>query len=123
MRMSNGCVQHPQGGRVEKLCIQVFNQGFDSEEANHEGVCVQELPVHKRAPDYASSYDWNIEQCKGTSLEGCFPQDGTVPSFGTLSHSHLLLTMLSWYNGLKWKIPLDPQGRPKGKWQTSIGGW
>ena len=105
--------QYPQAGTVENLGVHIFTEGFNAEEANHEGVCVQEVPVNDRAPDYTSSYDWNVQQCKGTSLEGCFPQDGTVPSFGTLSHSHLLLTMLSWVNGLKWKIPCDAEGTHK----------
>ena len=33
--------QYPQAGTVENLGIHIFTEGFNAEEANHEGVCVQ----------------------------------------------------------------------------------
>ena len=59
-------------------------------------------------------------QCMGTALEGCFTPDGADVSLGTLSHSHLLLTMLCWANGLKWKIPQAANGELKGKWSKVV---
>ena len=31
--------------------------------------------------------------------------------YGTLSHSHLLLVLLSWANGAEWKLEDEPQWR------------
>ena len=48
---SNRGGQYPQAGTVENLGITIFTEGFDAEEANHEGVCVQELPAHERSTE------------------------------------------------------------------------
>ena len=49
--------QYPQSGTVENLGIHIFNEGFDAEEANHEGECVQELPVHERPNWHETSFE------------------------------------------------------------------
>ena len=83
-----------------------FQDGFDLEEANHGGVCVQEVPGEERHR-CETSYEWNLNNNRDTLLQGCFPSDAAVVAYGTLSHSHLLLTLLCWYHGLKWDIPAD----------------
>ena len=110
----------PQAGTVENLGVHIFTEGFNAEEANHEGVCVQELPANERATGYDTSFEWNCMQCMGTALEGCFSADGSDVSLGTLSHSHLLLTLLCWHNGLKWKLPQGANGELKGKWSKVV---
>ena len=112
--------QYPQAGTVENLGVHILTEGFNAEEANHEGVCVQELPANERSAGYVTSFEWNCMQCQGTALEGCFTPDGADVALGTLSHSHLLLTLLCWHNGLKWNVPLDDKGIPKGKWAKVI---
>ena len=113
--------QYPQAGTVENLGVHIFTEGFNAEEANHEGVCVQELPANERPTGYDTSFERNVLQCMGTPLEGCFSIDETIVAHGTLSHSHLLLTMLCWANGLKWKgIPQDENGDYTSKWSKVV---
>ena len=51
--------------------------------------------------------DYNIRQCDHKYLVKCFSQLHDI-MYGTLSHSHLLLVLLSWLNGAEWKIDDEP---------------
>ena len=51
--------------------------------------------------------DYNIRQCDHQFLEKCFSLINEI-MYGTLSHSHLLLVLLSWLNGAEWKIDDEP---------------
>ena len=92
--------QYPMAETVQNLGISIFEDGFNPEEANHAGVCVQEIPHKHQPPEYQTSLQFNVKSCQGTLLEGCFPDDGGDARYGTLSRSHLLLTLLSWLAGL-----------------------
>ena len=118
--------QYPNPDTVIGLGIGIFTEGFSLDEANHQGVCVQEIPVqHQTAiwtsQPYLTMRDWNISKCFGTLLEGCFPSDADC-TYGTLAHGHLLLTLLCWVHGLKWPVPSGPDGKPVGdKWPLVLG--
>ena len=108
---------YPNADRVESLGISLLRDGFNVDEANHEGVCVQEVPMSER-PAVAGRYNylgWNRGCCTDPRLEVCFKDQDTA--YGTLSHSHLLLILLSFVNGAKWNVPaefaklLDVNGR------------
>ena len=99
---------YPTPVTVANLGIGVFQDGFNPEEANHEGVCVQEVPDAERPHDRETSHAWNKKKIAGTMLANCFPAENGVATFCTLSHSHLLLTLLSWLYGVKWDIPHGP---------------
>ena len=43
------------------LLISIFDQGFNDADANHEGVCVQEIPAKDRPGDYVTELGYNIE--------------------------------------------------------------
>ena len=96
---------------VKGLGIRLGQWGFSQEEADHQGVCVQEPPrsakVAKESPNsaVAESYsEYNQRRCRGQSnLDKCFGIDSEV-RYGTLSHSHLLLVLLSWLNGAQWGL-------------------
>ena len=116
------CVnRHNRGGNypnpttVLNLLIKIFNDGFNPSDANHEGVCVQAIPSKERPVDSITELEYNINKCKHTLLEGCFEDDAEA-AYSTLSHSHLLLTLLCWLKGLKVQVPLDAKGVPAGKW-------
>ena len=109
--------QYPMPQTVANLGIGTFEDGFSSEEANHEGVCVQEIPEGFRPQDWETSLAVNQKKTKGTLLEGCFPSDAHS-AYGTLSHSHLLLTLLCWHFGLKWPIPTG--GAFEAKWKLVL---
>ena len=98
---------YPMPQTVMNLGIGIFQDGFDSEDANHGGVCVQEIPVEATPRNWLPSYDWNQRNTSDTLLQACFPSDAEVAAYGTLSHSHLLLTLLCWLHGVKWDIPAD----------------
>ena len=83
------------------------------DEANHEGVCVQEVPAGERDKDplnpdkpYESYTGLNFVKCSTTQLlRTCFTtESGTL--YGTLSHSHLLLALLAMKTGAPWAWPL-----------------
>ena len=111
--------QYPQPETVQNLGMNIFDNGFNDEEANHQGVCVQEVPEGARSRGYMTNAAFNRAKCLGSSLEGCFPPDAEA-LYGTLSHSHLLLVLLSWANRLAWKSPLDSHGLPRGKWSQVL---
>ena len=56
---------------------------------------------------YEPYSDYNIRQCDHMFLAKCF-LNGHEIMFGTLSHSHLLLVLLSWANGAEWKVEDEP---------------
>ena len=118
--------QYPNPDTVIGLGIGIFTEGFSLDEANHQGVCVQEIPVQHQtsiwtSQPYLTMRDWNISKCFGTQLQGCFPSDADC-TYGTLAHGHLLLTLLCWVHGLKWPVPSGPDGKPVGdKWPLVLG--
>ena len=105
---------YPQPGIVRTLGLNIMIKGFNKSEANHEGVSVEEIPCSERAAHsrsdgspYEPYGDYNIRQCDHKYLVECFSQLHDI-MYGTLSHSHLLLVLLSWLNGAEWKIDDEP---------------
>ena len=43
---------YPHPGTVLNLLIQIFKEGFNGADANHEGVCVQENRAKERPKGY-----------------------------------------------------------------------
>ena len=105
---------YPQPDTVRNLGLNIMAKGFSQREANHEGVCVEEMPYSERTKHSrsdGSSYepyaDYNMRQCDHPYLEKCFSTSQDI-MFGTLSHSHILLVLLSWLNGAGWKLEEEP---------------
>ncbi len=105
----------PSPETVQNLGIKLLQAGFSVDEANHEGVCVQELPVGERTEDpaapgkpYVSYHEFNMANCGNPQLRTCFDACSDT-LYGTLSHSHLLLVLLSLKTGAQWKLPDDWQ--------------
>ena len=101
---------YPQPDIVRDLGLQIMPIGFNESEANHEGVSVEEMPFCERAKHgrsgglpYEPYADYNIRQCDHKYLVKCFSQLHDI-MYGTLSHSHLLLVLLSFANGAEWKV-------------------
>ena len=93
---------YPNDDTVMNLALKILDQGCSVEEANHEGVCVQEMPSEERGiepmpasglssqwRDYETYKEWNMRHCEGTAMECCFDVNSDI-LYGTLSHSHLL---------------------------------
>ena len=100
---------YPQGETVMHLGWSIFKAGFSTEEGNHEGVCVQEKPAvagTEGPPDgYTSLSTWNTQSVRSAALlKKSFLNSPTI-SHGTLSHSHLLLVLLSFREGAAWEPP------------------
>ena len=96
--------QYPQGEVVKQLGIRLAKEGFNQEEADHQGVCVQEPPADATAVAATSYLEYNKSRCQGSDvLSSCFGFDA-VASFGMLSHNHLLLLLLCWQNGAQWTL-------------------
>ena len=106
---------YPQPDIVRNLGLNIMATGFNGSEADHEGVCVEEVPFRERSsangrssglPD-ASYAEYNLLQCDHLFLEKCFSLINDI-MYGTLSHSHLLLVLLAWANGAEWKVEDEP---------------
>ena len=110
----------PMSETVTKLGLKIVAGGFSKEEANHQGVCVEEPPVgtFEKCPwDKSQSYEtlfaFNTKHTSAVAeLSSCFQGTGWI-AYGTLSHSHLLLILLSLQNGAKWVIPEDATEQEK----------
>ena len=100
------------GETVQNLGLGLLAQGISLDEANHEGVCVQELPVSERSCDpmdsskpYVPYKEYNISKCSTNELlRTCF-HIGSDTSYGTLSHNHLSLALLCMSTGAPWRWP------------------
>jgi hypothetical protein len=108
---------YPQFDVVRGLGDNLLNWGFCQEEADHLGVCVQEIPITERAPAVAGAQPYetftcyNRRQSLGSHLKNCF-KDGEQISYGTLSHSHLMLVLRSIAGGARWDLQYA-DGTPK----------
>ena len=109
---------YPAADVVRGLGIELARKGFSQEEADHQGVCVQEPPLNTSA--VAETYGaYNLRSCKGQPfLEKCFGDQSHV-AYGMLSHNHLLLVLLCWKHAAIWDLddesrkllPVDALGR------------
>ena len=106
---------YPSPDTVQNLGLRLLEVGFSADEANHEGVCVcvQEVPSSDRGADpvdptkpYQTCKEYNMAHCTDTNtiLRTCFNVDSDT-TYGTLSHSHLVLALLSMKTGAKWQWP------------------
>ena len=105
---------YPQPDTVRNLGLNIMAKGFSQREANHEGVCVEEMPYSERTKHsrsdgsaYEPYADYNMRQRAHRYLDTCFSTSQDI-MFGTLSHSHLLLVLLSWANGAEWTLEDEP---------------
>ena len=94
------------GETVKKLGEYLLQVAFQREEADHAGVCVQDVPPAHRSGGSVKAIpyaEWNRKACAGSALlQTCFVSE--EPHLGTLSHSHLLLVLLCWMTKAKWNL-------------------
>ena len=113
---------YPQHDSVRNLGMKLLGTGFSSSEANHEGVCVEDVPSRERPADlpatdsppavaagFEALSDYNRRNCIHPYLAQCFDEKSDV-MYGTLSHSHLVLVLLSILNGANWRVADERQG-------------
>ena len=63
---------YPQPDTVRNLGVQIMATGFNGGEADHEGVCVEEMPFLERtsSSSIVESYEeYNLRQCDHQLLE------------------------------------------------------
>ena len=109
--MNRGGV-YPAGDRCKSLCIEVITAGFSQEEANHAGVCVEERSVELRAVGSQAAAtgltfrEFNAHHCsKHDLLTSLFQEGYDDVTYGTLSHTHIMLVLRAWLTAAKWDIP------------------
>ena len=104
---------YPQGNVVKTLGIRLAGLGYSQEDADHQGVAVEQPPRDEKNPDsaVAESYgEYNRRKCSGQPLlKSCFGVESNV-TYGMLSHNHLLLLLLCWANSAKWELEDKEQG-------------
>ena len=105
---------YPQPDTVRNLGLTIMTTGFNESEADHEGVCVEEMPFCERANHgrsgglpYEPFAEYSLKQCDHLCLGKCFCRTNDI-MYCTFSHSHLLLVLLSFANGAEWKVEDDP---------------
>ena len=112
--------QYPNENDVRSLGLALIAGGFDYDEANHNGVGVEEVPPEVRASTkdpltgnvYEGIGNYNERMTSSSDvLQTCFTKitaRGVV--VGTLSHTHLLLLLLCIAKGAKWATT-DSEGQ------------
>jgi hypothetical protein len=100
---------YPNGETVKGLGVKLLESGFSKEEANHLGVCVENVPKALQTEHFRDIGAWNKEKSAGVpELQTCFCDEGKTDILhGTLSHSHLLLMLLCWMTGARWDLKKD----------------
>ena len=103
---------------MQTLGASLLRLGFSEEDANAEGVVVEEvpgpkqvdMPKHPRIPRgehgrYLPYIDYNLQSARACpQLRACFAK-GHQGAYGTLAHSHLLLVLLALSGGAEWQLP------------------
>ena len=114
---------YPNGTDVRTLGLALIASTLDQAEADHNGVVIEEVPAEVRMasgfkdPFTTKAYEgigrYNFEMCcRSECLRTCFTEEAAhAVVYGTLSHSHLLLFLLSAWTGAKWDA-LDKDGNP-----------
>ena len=100
---------YPQPDAVRNLGVHIMATGFNGSESDHEGVCVEDMPLPRSSSaSVVEPYeDYNLRQCDHQFLKKCFSILNCI-LYGTLSHSHLLLVLLAWANGADWNVEDEP---------------
>ena len=122
---------YPPAPRVQDLMCRILLSGFSKHEADHEGVCVQDLPPEQHAAfqqkwnrPYTTLRAYNVSKVQTVEpLRPAF-NDASPVSFGTLSHSTLSLGLLCLRNGARWSLPEEHKNKkletlvkqPGGEW-------
>jgi hypothetical protein len=117
VHMKNRGGSYPNIDTLKGLCRFLIEKGFVREEADHQGVCVQDIPHSELREGLDALASFNRGKCSYPGLE-CLFDDRTL-QYGTLSHSHLLLVLRAWLTGAKWELetkqgpphPCDEHGR------------
>ena len=127
---SNRAGVYPMEDTVINLGLGILLSGFSVDEANHEGVCVQEVPAEEQGKVQVSTNDWcetylayNMRKTAAVAaLQTVFSKAHSV-AYGTLSHSHLLLILLAMSKGARWPIQEGSSFEPLKKLQDQDGKW
>ena len=64
---------YPNENAVRDLGVSILNEYFLQEEADHLGVCVEEVPSAERPPQYVTYKEYNLTKSEATTyLKGIF---------------------------------------------------
>ena len=100
---------YPQQDDVRGLGKRLVELGYSQDEADHQGVCVEEVPAEHRSrgegkPPLESITEFNRTRCSGQEyLMDAFGEH-TLLQVGLLSHSHLMLVLRCWQRKAKWNL-------------------
>ena len=93
--------EFPSPSRVQALLCNILISGFNTNEANHEEVVVQELPPEqhqafrqKWGVPYETFLEYNIAKAFSVSALRPALTETSTCQFGTLSHSTLVVGLL-----------------------------
>ena len=102
---------YPNQDDVRTLGVKIAGTGFLQEEADYQGVCVEDVPDGHRVSGRPTLSRYNLDKCSGQDFLMDAFRVGCVLGMGTLSHSHLPLVSRCWIRKAKWNIT-DKDGHP-----------
>ena len=123
----------PTEETVMNLGMAILEIGFSVDEANHEGVCVQEVPADEAKNvklgaegPYETYLAYNKRKTASVkALSTTFSQAHSIV-YGTLSRNRLFLILRATSSGAKWPINADSKHAglnklhdPEGRWSLS----
>ena len=96
---------YPNSEAVEDFGRSLLENRFSREEADHLGICVENVPSNLQGGQCLSLKQYNKEcTASDAQLGTCFDDDRDLLR-GTLSHSHITLVLLCWISGAHWELP------------------
>ena len=98
---------YPNGVRVEELLRETAKLGILQEEADHNCIVVQEMPLEemRQRPDHETSLAYNIRQCaRDERLHGVYDAPFNIVNHTMLSHNHFMTVCRAFLTKRAWHM-------------------
>ena len=103
---------YPNGVRVEELLRETAKLGILQEEADHNCIAVQEMPLEemRQRPDHETSLAYNIRQCaRDERLHGVYDAPFNIVNHTMLSHNHFMTVCRAFLTKRAWNTAAIPE--------------
>ena len=99
--------EYPSGSRVQELLRTITFDGIVQEEADHNCIAVEEMPLPETLlrQGFVSTLDYNIQQCeKDPLLRGIYHDPNNKAHYALLSHNHLMTICRAFLAKQLWRL-------------------
>ena len=100
--------EYPSGLRLKDLLTDIAKQGIVQEEADHQCIAVEEMPVHEilKRTNYKTHMEYNMQQCaKDELLQGLYDEPFNKAPHALLAHNHLMMICRAFLTKQLWRLP------------------